>query len=197
MSGFMMGIIGLVGLIRPGRKAERVPTVLADVLRISAPFGQEVDEVTRDHADGRMADLADLAGRRGLQVLQETVAAEAGVFLQAIPGGDVPDPVPEHAAQVADLLLESGGRGVRVVLGVKQQRMPALPADVFMAPVAVGKLLVVVLAEETRQRVTDARDRAIFSEVFGSAAAPPAVAAGPLEDMVIDVVSPKPAGKLT
>ena len=77
------------------------------------------------------------------------------------------------------------------MLIVEQQRVTALLADVLVATMAIGQLLVVVLAEEARQRVPHARDRAVFSQVFGSAPAPPAVAAGLLESVVVDVMAPE------
>jgi hypothetical protein len=77
------------------------------------------------------------------------------------------------------------------VLGIEQQRMPALRADVLVAAVAIGELLVVMLAEKTRQRVTNTGDRSILSQVFGSTPAPPVVAARLLEDVVVDVMAPQ------
>ena len=59
------------------------------------------------------------------------------------------------------------------MFGIEQQRMPALRADVFMTAVAIGELFVVVLPQEARQRMPDARDRSIFSQVVGSTPAPP------------------------
>ena len=60
-----------------------------------------------------------------------------------------------------------------------------------MAAVAVGELLVVVLAEEARQRVPHARQRAILGEVLRPASAAARFAGGLLEDVVIDVVTPQ------
>ena len=69
--------------------------------------------------------------------------------------------------------------------------MSALGADVFVTAVAIGELLVIVLAEETRQRVTNACDGTVFREVFGSAPAPSRVTACLLEDVVVDVMAPQ------
>jgi hypothetical protein len=92
MSGFIRRIIG---------KAERVSTVLTDVFRESAPFGQEMNVVPRDHADGRVAYLAP-----HLDFLKEGVAAEARIFLEAVTRRDVPGAMTEQTAEVAHLLLE-------------------------------------------------------------------------------------------
>jgi hypothetical protein len=98
--------------------------------------------------------------------------------------------VPEQAAQVSHLFLE-GRRGcIRIALRIEQQRMAALRADVFVAAVAIGELLVMVFAEKTRQRVTHVRQRSVFSKIVGAAAAFPS-ARRLLEDVVVDVMSPQ------
>jgi hypothetical protein len=71
--------------------------------------------------------------------------------------------------------------------------MTALRAHVFVTTVAIGEPLVVVLAEEARQRVPNARGRSIFRQVCGAAPAPPVVAARLREDMVVDVMAPQSA----
>jgi hypothetical protein len=109
-----------------------------------------------------------------LSPLEERVAAEARIFLEAVTRRDEPGAMTEQPAQIANLLLERRRRQVRVVLGLEQQRMPALRAHVFVTAVAIGELLVIVRAEKTRQRVTHARDRPILGQVAGAAAAPPA-----------------------
>ena len=119
--------------------------------------------------------------------------AEARIFLEAVAGRDVAHAMAEQAAKVANLLLERRPRGIRILVRVEQQRMPALRANVFMASIAIGQLLVVVLAEEARQRVPHARQRTIFRKILGSAAAPPLHPVGLLEDVVIDVMSPNEA----
>jgi hypothetical protein len=63
----------------------------------------------------------------------------------------VTDAVAEQPAEVAHLFLEGWRRRIRIVLGVEEQRMPALRADIFVTAVAIGEFLVVVVAEETRQ----------------------------------------------
>jgi hypothetical protein len=133
--------------------------------------------------------MPDLAPH--LRLLEEGVTAEAGVLLESVAHRDVPRTVAEEAAQVAHLLLERRRRCIRIVLRLEQQRMPALRAHVFVTAVAIGELLVVVLAEETGQRVTHARDRSIFRQVFGSAPASPRRSFGLLEDVVVDVMAPQ------
>ena len=74
--------------------------------------------------------------------------AKARELLVAITGGDVTNAMAKQPAEIAHFLLERRGRAIRIVVGVEQQRMSALRADVFMAPVAVGELLVVMLTEK-------------------------------------------------
>jgi hypothetical protein len=133
--------------------------------------------------------MTDLAPH--LRLFQERVTAEARVLLESVACRDVARAMAEQAAEVAHLLLERRRRRIRIVLRFEQQRMPALRADVFVAAVAIGKLLVVVLAEEARQRVTHTRDRSILRQVFGSAAAPSRRHLGLLENVVVDVVAPQ------
>jgi hypothetical protein len=144
MSGFMGRIIG---------KTERMPTILANVLGEPAPLGQEMDVVAEDDANGGMPDVP---GNRRL--LQKRMAAETRVLLESIARRHVTNAVAEQTAQVAHLLLERRRRRIRIALGVEQERMSALRADVFVTAVAIGEFLVVVLAEEARQRVTNASD---------------------------------------
>jgi hypothetical protein len=133
--------------------------------------------------------MADLAPH--LRLLQERMPAEAGVLLESVTGRDVARAMAEQPAQVAHLLLERRRRRIRIVLGVEDQRVPALCADVLVTPVSIGKRLVVVLAKEARQRVTNARQRPVLRQVFGSAPAPPDAAARLFEDMVVDVMAPQ------
>jgi len=167
-------------------KTERMATVNADVLGEAASFRQEVDEVAGNDADCGMPDLAP-----HLRLLEEGVTAEARVLLESVAHRDVARAVAEEAAEVAHFLLERRRRRIRIVLGLEQQRMPALRAHVFVTAVAIGELLVIVLAEEARQRVTHARDRSVFGQVFGSAAASPRRSFGLLEDVVVDVMAPQ------
>ena len=119
------------------------------------------------------------------------MATETGVLPKPITSGDVADAVTEQTAEIADLLLEGRRRRIGIVFGFEHQRMPALRAHVFVAAVAIGELLVIVLAEKTRQRVTNPGDRAVLGQVPGAAAAPAPVAGGLLEDVVVDVVAPQ------
>ena len=117
------------------------------------------------------------------------MAAEARVFLEAVARRNEAGAVAKQPAQVAHLFLEGLRRRVRIVVGVEQQRVPALRADVFVTAIPIGELFIIVLAEKTRQRVPHVRQRAIFSKVIGAA---PAFAAGPfclLENVVVDVMA--------
>ena len=117
------------------------------------------------------------------------MAAEARVFLEPVARRDEAGPMPEQPAQVAHLFLEGRRRRVRIVLRIKQQRMPALRADVFVTAVASGELLVIVLAEKTRQGVPDVRQRAILGEVVRAASAFPAAAFCLFENVVVHVMT--------
>ena len=101
------------------------------------------------------------------------------------------DAVTEQTAEIAHLFLERWRRRIRIVPGIEQQRMPALRAHVFVAAVAIGQLLVIVLAEKTRQCVAHPCHRPILGQVVSAAAAPPAVPAGVFEDVVVDVMPPQ------
>ena len=136
--------------------------------------------------------LSSASDRR--RVLEERVAAEACVFLEAVARRHVSYAVAEQPAQVAHLLLERGGRRIGIVLRVEQQRMAALRADVFVAAVAIGELLVVVLAEEARQRVPHPRDRSVFGQVIGCRTGTAGRSVPRLlEDVVVDVMAPERA----
>jgi len=103
----------------------------------------------------------------------------------------------EQAAQVAHLLLERRRRRIRIVFGVEEQRMPALRADIFVTAVAIGEFLVVVVAEKTRQGVTNVRDRTILGEVLGPATAAPPFSIRLLEDVIVDVMAPEETRQLS
>lgn len=103
----------------------------------------------------------------------------------------MPHVVPEQPAQVTHFLPEGGGRGIWIVLGVEQQRVAAPGAHVFVAAVAVGEFLVVVLAEEARQRMPHPGDRAVFGQVVTAAPAPPVAAIRALEGVIVDVMAPE------
>ena len=96
----------------------------------------------------------------------------------------------KQPAQVADLLPEGGGRGVGIMRLFKEQWVAALRADVFVAAIAIGELLVVMLAEKARQRVAHSRDGQVFAQVISPASAPPMIGVGLPEHVVIDVMSP-------
>lgn len=118
---------------------------------------------------------------------------EAGVFLESIPRRHMPHAVAVHPAQVTHLLLERGGPRVRIVIRRKQQRMPALDADVFVTAVAIGELLVVVRAEKAGQRMAHPGDRPVLGEVRRAAPAAPVAVSGLLEHVVVHLVAPKSA----
>lgn len=124
---------------------------------------------------------------------EEGVPAEARILLEPVTRRHMTDAVAEEAAEVAHLLPERRRRAVGIVFGVEQERVPALDAHIFMAPVAVGQLFILMLAEEARQRVTDARDRSVLAQVSGPAPAPPVTARRPFEDVIVDVMSPERA----
>ena len=161
-------------------------TVNADVLGEAAAMGQEVNEVARNDADCGMPDLAP-----HLRLLQKRMAAEAGVLLESVARRDVARAMAEQAAEIPHFLLERRRRRIRILFSVEQQRMPALRADVFVTTVAIGELLVIVLAEEARQRMPHARERLVFSQILGAAAAPPRRPLGLLEDVIVDVMPPQ------
>jgi len=122
--------------------------------------------------------------------------AETRILFESVARRHVPHAVAEQSAEVSDLLLERRCRRVRIVRGVEQEGMPALRAHVFVAPVAVGELLVIVLPEKARQRMTDARSRPVFRQIVRSTPAPPPLALSPFESMVINVMSPNEARQL-
>ena len=68
--------------------------------------------------------------------------------------------------------------------------MPALGADIFVTAVAIGELLVVVLAEKARQGVTNVCDRTILGEVLRPASAAPPLSIRLLEGVIVDVMAP-------
>ena len=81
------------------------------------------------------------------------------------------------------------------MLRIEQERMPALRAHIFVTAVAIGELFVIVLAEKTRQRMTNARHRTILGQVIGAAAAPPPLTVSLFEDVVVDMMAPQGARK--
>jgi hypothetical protein len=135
--------------------------------------------------------MPDLSFDPGLG--EERMSAEAGVLLESVTRRDVPHLVPEESAQVTHLLPERRRGRIGIVLGIEQQRMPALSAHIFMTSVAVRELLVGVRAEKTRQGVTNVGDGSILGQVVRPAAAVAAVALRLFEDVVIDVMAPEKA----
>ena len=135
--------------------------------------------------------MPDLAPH--LCLLQERVTAEARVLLESVARRDVARAMAEQAAQVAHFFLEGRRRRIGIVLGVEEERMAALRADVFVTAVAIGELFVVVLAEKARERVTNAGRRSIFRQVLGSASTPPSRTISLLEDVIVDVMPPHEA----
>jgi hypothetical protein len=93
MSGFIRRIIG---------KTERMPTVLTDVLRESASFGQKMDEVPGNHANRRMPDDAFRGvwrqTLRFVDLLQKRVPAETRVLFEPISRRHMADAMAEQAA---------------------------------------------------------------------------------------------------
>ena len=127
-------------------------------------------------------------------MLDKGVPAVASVLDSAGAPRDRMHRVAEQAAQVSDLLGEAVAGRVRVAAARKQQRVPAVDAGVFGVTMTLARPFVGVVAEEARQRVPDANDRAIVAQ-----ARHPASGAGPSfrgENPVIDGVSPDPAYQL-
>jgi hypothetical protein len=88
--------------------------------------------------------------------VDEAVAAVAGVLDAAVPLAHPMHAMSEESAGVADSLLESIPRAVRVRVERKQQRMTALDAPVFGVTVPNANRFIGMVAEEARQRVADA-----------------------------------------
>ena len=117
--------------------------------------------------------------------------AEARVLLEAVARRHMTDAVAEQTAEVAHLFLEGRRRRIRIALRIEEQRVAALRADVLVAAVAVGELLVIVLAEKARQGVTNACDGTVLRQIFGSASAASRVSVHLLENVVVDVMAPQ------
>jgi hypothetical protein len=90
-------------------------------------------------------------------VAEKRMPASARVLNQPIALRDGDDVVAEESAKIANLLPEQQRVRVRIAVGLEQERVSALNADVLVIAVAGGKALVGVMAEEARQRVTDSR----------------------------------------
>jgi hypothetical protein len=145
MSSFICRIIG---------KAERVSTIAAHIFGKPAAAGYVVDAMTREEADGGVANPAGPARRCGFDVPEEAVATEAGVLFKSLARGHMAHAVTGQSAQVPDLFPERIRCRVGIVLCVEQQGMSALNTDVFVAAVTIGELFVMMLSEKARQRVT-------------------------------------------
>lgn len=174
----------------PAREQEGMSTRAAGVFTaIAAPL-DEPDPVPKDEAAQRMTDDRSAGG-----VLDERMAALAGVFGPAVPFRHDVHAVPEDAAEVPDALVEPRAPVVWITSNSEQQRMPALHAGVFPVAVSLTDRLVRVVAQEARQGMTDADDTPIVGQ-----ATPPATRAASArlgKDVVIDRVSPEEAEEST
>ena len=78
----------------------------------------------------------------------------AGIFGKAVTRGGEVHAVSEQPAQVAHFLAEPRGRCVGIAVGMEEQRMSALHADIIVVTVANRETFVGVVAEEAGERVT-------------------------------------------
>ena len=165
-------------------EAEGVSAVDADVLCVAVACPQESDRMAGQNADGRVSDLVDEA-----VILEERMTAEACIFSESVPQGDLADSMAEQAAQVTDLLPERRAPRIRIAVGLEQQRVTALRADVFMMPIAPGQWLVGVSTKEARQGVPDMSQRFVFTQVTRAATASTVLIRRGAEYMVVDMMS--------
>jgi hypothetical protein len=133
--------------------------VAAPVLVVAGTVLHEPDEVPGQDAHRGMPDAPEARG-----VQQEGVAAAARIFGESAATADYVDRVAGQAAKIAHPLGEGPGSGVRVRRALEQQRVAAADADVFVVAVSLGRALVRVVSEETRQRVADTRRTAVPAE---------------------------------
>ena len=174
----------------PGhREAERVPAILADILRVPGSSGDEDDPVREEEADQRVPDLSGAGASP-----QKAVPAPARVLDEAVPLGDGLDAVTEESAGIADLLGESLPRRERISVRAVDQRVAAPHTDILMDAVARTHADVGVMAEKAGQRMADMGGGAVFREVADPAAAV-ALPPTPTEDLVIDDVTPDRAAQ--
>jgi hypothetical protein len=124
------------------------------------------------------------------------VTAVAGKLSVPVAIGDHVDVMAEDAAQISDLLIEDRVGAVRIVACLKQKRMTALHADVFVMSIPFGQLRVCMVAKKTRERMPDVRERAVLAQVRRSASALPPGPSLVAEPMVIDLMAPDSAPKL-
>ena len=101
------------------------------------------------------------------------MAAVARVLDQAVASRHGLDAVAEQPAEIPDLFLEVLLVPVRVLPVAKHQRVSALDTDVFTRSVAIGERLVLVMAQEARERVPHAGDAAGTAQVGLAASAGP------------------------
>lgn len=161
----------------------------AQKLRVSGPRCQKADPVSRYDAAQWMLHGFDFRFRP-----QKSVAAPTRVLDETVPIGHARHAVAEYSAQVAHLLVEDRGVGIRIAVSGKKQGMSALNADVLVMIVPIDKVLVGVVSEKTGQRVTDTRQRAVRAEVRRPASAGPTRRVRRRQkNMIVDMVAPQGA----
>jgi hypothetical protein len=124
------------------------------------------------------------------------VAAVAREFAIAMAIGNDMNIMAEEPAQVADLLVEEHRLAIRIFLCPKEQRMPALHADVFRMLIAFDEFLVCVVAEKARQRVPHVGERAVLVEIGRAASTAPLVPGFLEKPVIVDFVTPDGTPKL-
>jgi hypothetical protein len=163
--------------------------VKAQVLRVSGSRCQEADPVSRHDAAQWVLDSCDFRFRP-----QKSVAASARVLYETVPSGHARHVMTEYSAEVPHLLVEQRRAGVGIAGSGKEQRMPALNADVLVIVVPIDEVLIRVVSEKTGQRVTHVCQRAIDAEVRRPTSACPVRRICACEkDMIVDVVAPQGA----
>ena len=123
--------------------------------------------------------------------------AEARVLDEAVARGHPMDAMAEQAASIADFLRESPAFGEGVHRGREYQRMAAPDAHILVVPGPVRKAFIGVMAQEARQCVPDACERAVFAEVVDAAPAAALAGCRVMERAVVDGVTPEPAAEVT
>src|SRR5688572_12523940 len=161
-------------------------TVTAGVLAEAGTGDDERDPVPEHHAEQRVTD--EVAPR---WLLNEAVAAVAGVFRASVALGDGMHMVPKQAAEIPHAFGELPSPAVGVVTGREQQWMAAANTGVLGMAVSFGNPLVGVVAEEARQRVADADRPTIVAQTGPAAACARTVR--DLERLVMNGVAPERA----
>ena len=157
----------------------------AHIFCVARSRRQEADPVSRYDAAQWMLDHRDFRFRP-----QKSVAASARVLHESIPGGHARHVMTEYSAEVPHLLVEQRRAGVGIAVSGKQQGMTALNANVLVMIVPIDEVLIRVVSEKTRQRVTNARQGSIQAEVCGPASAGPmGRIPGCEKNMIVDVVA--------